>query len=371
MLAAVYLLPVLACLLLHFGFNFRGEWTAYLWVIIFGEATIGALHYYAYRHLTSAKEYMGAIVTRITYEEPWTELIERTERRTDSRGNSYNVTRIEEKYHPEKYHFLTSLGSTFACPSGFFDMVRNVWAIPGYGVSWSGRNIRGGTRYGREYSFYDLPEDARTCSGSWVPVTELHTYRNKIRRSNSIFKFERISKEEARQLGLYDYPKIRHFDAPCILSSHYAVPPEADFIFRQFNARIAPKAQMRLYILIFDASAGICISEKQRAYWQGGHKNEFTICIGLTAKGEIGWARAFSWADTQTLEVETASWIEAQKKIDWHELFRFLAINIDRWKRKEFKDFDYITVDLPPLYAAGIVAASLLENTAAVAIALS
>lgn len=362
MIAFAYLIPVITCLLLHFEFDYEGKWTTYMWIMIFGEGATVALHWFFYNLCTSRTEYLGSLVEDIVHEESWTELIERTETKTDSNGKSYTVRRIDERYHPEKYYFHTTRGSEIGTDYDFFVYVRDLWKLPRTRLSWSGRSIKGGVRYGTQYERSDFEQAEYENPENWVPVTEKNSYTNKIRASNSIFKFEEISREEARELRLHDYPEISGHDSCCILSNDIEVPRDADDLFRKFNARYAPEVQMRLYVLLFDARKGIAISERQRAYWQGGNKNEFVVCIGMTGDNEVEWARAFSWADEQLLEVDTARWLMDNRDMDWERFYNWLRSHVPVWKRKEFSDFSYIRVTLPLWQILTTMALSAMVN---------
>lgn len=371
MVGIIYLVPVLACLLLHFEFDYDGKWTAYLWTILWGEVTVGLLHWLFYKVYTSRTEYLGSMVRDINYEESWTELVEVSETKTDSKGNSYTVKRIEERYHKEKYYFHTTRGTKIKTDYGFYSFVRDLWKLPCTELSWSGNHIKGGVRYGSCYEMSDFDETERENPKNWVPITESHSYTNKVQASNSIFKFEKIDKKQASEMGLLDYPAIYSHDAPCVLSNDILVPKAVDELFRKFNARYAPEYQMRLYILLFDSSKGISISEHQRAYWQGGNKNEFVVCIGMKSNVEIEWARAFSWADEQSKEVKTSEWLMKHSNIDWEKFYSWLRWNLMDWKRKEFKDFDYISISLPLWQILIIFLLSIAENALAIYLIVS
>lgn len=366
MVAIAYLLPAIACLLLHFGFRYGGDWTAYAWIFGCGEATVGLCHWAFMRSFTSCEEYLGSTVSSIHYEAPWTEVVVRYETRTDSKGRTYTVARRTYVYHPEKHYFRTTLGSSITTGRAYFARVRDTWGVAPRHDTWAGPHIRGGVRVGHHYNFADLPPACITDIRYWIPVTEAHRYTNKIRCSNSIFKFEKIEPAEAREHGLVDYPPIRDYDAPCILSAEVPVPPFADDMFRRFNGGVAPRSQMRLYIILFGPERSVGVSELQRAYWQGGNKNEMVVCIGTDASGaDVRWARAFSWADEQQLETDLSQWLMKGSKLDWIALYGWLDTNIVRWKRKEFKDFDYIHVSLPLKHFLWILAISVAENALA------
>ena len=214
--------------------------------------------------------------------------------------------------------------------------------------------------------FFDNPK--------WVSITEKNRYINPIKNSNSIFGFQKINKEEANKIGLYEYPTITKYDAPCILYENFNFfkVPETEILkkFRRFNAGIAPKTQMRLYILIFDYLKGINIAEQQKIYWKGGNKNEFVICLGLTSKLEVKWAYVFSWADEQNLETETTQWFLKNRRLDLDSFYNWFFNHHKKWKRKEFKDFDYISTPLQLWQILSIYFLSLLENIIALNIVL-
>lgn len=362
MTAILYIIPALACLLLHFGFRYEGDWKAYAWVFACGEATVGLLHWFFYRSFTSCEEFLGSRVRSIHYEAPWTEIVTHYETKTDSKGRTYTRVRTSYVYHPEQYYFHTTRGTRHGADAAYFSYVGRLWNVPERRDCWTGAHIRGGVRTGCHIVFDDLDALQQTDTTYWVPVTETHRYKNKIRCSNSIFKFEEIGKEEVADLGLIDYPKISRHDAPAVLSKDFMVPAYADDLFRKFNAGVAPESQMRLYILLFDWQKGAGISELQRNYWQGGNKNEFVVCVGLDPDGKVHWARAFSWADEPQLEVETAQWLMREDTLDWNAFYVWLSDNLGKWKRKEFKDFDYINVSLRLSHFLWILVLSLLEN---------
>lgn len=366
MTAVVYLVPAIACLVLYFALGFTADWRVFAWVFAAGEAVVASLHRYFYNKYTSADEYLGGIVKSVHYEAPWVELVRRTETRTDRNGRTYTRTYTVEVPHPPKYYFYTTLGSMILSDYPFFEYVCNIWKVGERRDSWYGFHIKGGRRFGWHYEFGDLDYESQCDITRWIPVTEVRKYKNKIRNSNSIFKYENISHEAAAQEGLLPYPGIGRHDAPCVLSLDFMVPEEADWLFRRFNGGIAPSVQMRLYILLFHRDRGVAIAERQRAYWQGGNKNEMVVCIGTDEDDTVAWASCFSWSDHPEVEVETAQWLIRQKKIDWQQFFAFLSENVKKWKRKEFKDFNYISVSLPLKYFLIILAASIVENAFAV-----
>jgi hypothetical protein len=101
-----------------------------------------------------------------------------------------------------------------------------------------------------------------------------------------------------------------------------------------------------MYVLVF-RNQPLEISEKQKSYWQGGNKNEFVICLGYNTKtGRIDWCNPFSWCDKPDLEIATKRYFREHPHMDLSNYPMWLESHINLWKRKEFKDFDYIENEL-------------------------
>ena len=67
------------------------------------------------------------------------------------------------------------------------------------------------------------------------------------------------------------------------------------------------------------------------------------LCLGYdTISGRITWCNPFSWSDKPDLEVATKRYFREHPRMDLSQYPEFLMKNIHLWKRKEFKDFDYI-----------------------------
>jgi hypothetical protein len=106
------------------------------------------------------------------------------------------------------------------------------------------------------------------------------------------------------------------------------------------------KKLFRVFILVWE-NKPISISEEQRSYWQGGNKNEFVVCLGYDKQHDsITWCNAFSWCDSPKLEIATKRYFLENTKMDLKEYAIWLEKNIRLWKRKNFKDFEYLQVEL-------------------------
>jgi hypothetical protein len=173
--------------------------------------------------------------------------------------------------------------------------------------------------------------------------------------------------------------------------------------FKRLNGKFGPSNQLRLWILIFENKPEM-IAEYQENYWVKGNMNELVLCIGKRGK-EIQWSHAFSWAKSDILTSAVKDEVmnlytykdstikktqpkilpvgkKLQKKIldkvgqklpanimplpnqattdtiikiksstpqlteqTWDDLYTYLNQNLNKFQRRSFKEFDYLTVE--------------------------
>lgn len=289
-------------------------------------------------------EYLGGYITKITHYDEWDEWVHKTCTRQvpagrDSKGNT--IYRIEtydcsyRDYHPEMWCYTNNKGyeAYFYNKEAFDQAMKELGNPP--------MVFRDMHRH-----YYTIDGDAQDYfyDGKVQHIRALvwkNLYRNKILASNSIFKFENISEDKAKKLGLFEYPDIIGEDQKVILGVGLGKCIHKQF--KYINSIYGAKKQFRIYVLIFKDKP-LDISEKQKSYWQGGNKNEFVLCLGYNSKkGTIDWCNPFSWCDKPKLEVATKRFFREHNKIyDLKDYAVWLEKNLHLWKRKEFKDFDYI-----------------------------
>ena len=310
-------------------------------------------------------EYHGGYMTRITHYDEWDEWIERTCTRTvhDGYDKDGNEITHEEKYdcsyreyHPERWTYVDNYGreeyfynkeefnramAELGYPKMVFrDMHRDYYTIDGDAQDY----------------FYD------GTVAHVRPLTWSRTYQNKVIASESIFKFEDISDKEAKKAKLFNYPSIQDRDQSIILGVNLG--KQTHKKFKYINAVYGRKKQFRVYVLIF-TDKPLEISERQKSYWQGGNKNEFIVCLGYNSKtGRVDWCNPFSWCDKPTLEVATKRFFRERpylaNSVDSYA--SWLQNNLHLWKRKEFKDFDYIENTLTKGQAIALLIIILIMN---------
>lgn len=336
----IFLIPIVTAGILAFKFREKTALWEYAVVFVPSLLLFFALKY-SFVYISSLdKEYLSDLVSKITYYEDWDETVMVTHTRTVSCGKGKTRTETyvvpERRYHPKRYVYETVTGETndvsedeykLICyklnmPAVFKDMHRSYRSKDGdaYVTSWN-----------------------RTRENSY-PVTWTHLYQNKVKASSySIFKYGNMSEEEIKENKLFDYPEIKNNDQNPILGFN-ATDTDIDAV-RYLNGYRGPKNQIHVFILCFN-NPSLEVAEMQKAYWQGGNKNEFVVCLGVK-NNRVIWCNPFSWSDEPMLEVKTRDYFIKHPDINFKDYAEWLDTQIDKnWHRKEFNDFNYLSIEL-------------------------
>ena len=375
-----YIFPVIACLAIHLWpgtpLPLSGDMLPFALkvdgaICCCGWLAIGLVHWLVYRSRTTCDEYLGGYANGLYFEDSWVEEIHYTTTYTDRDGNTHTEHHVRHVYHPAQYRVSYTVGrGTYVSESSFWALARQ-WQASKVPDEWFGINIVGGVRFGCHYLYDEvIRADAEAGFPRMLPITVTHAYTNKVRNSNSIFRFENISRQEAQSLDLYGYPVGNGWTVPAVLSHDITVDGAAARELDVFNAYWAPMNQMRLFVLLFDASrSDVTVAEKQRALWHGGNKNELVVCLGIDGD-KVRWSHAWSWADEPKLEAMIESWFAENTAYDLLVFARWLKGNYRVWQRKSFADFDYIRVGLTTTQSITLLFWSLVASGGAAYCAL-
>ena len=295
----------------------------------------------------SDTEYWGSYMTKIRHYDDWDEWVHKTCTRRvpagrDSKGNTIYRTETYDcsyrDYHPERWTYTDNYGSEhYFCDKAEFDRAMAELGYPKMIFVDMHRHYYTKDGDAQDYYWDGTFENSRT-------LTTWHTYTNKVIASRSIFRFEDIDKEKAKELGLFEYPEIQDYDQKSLLGVRLDRLTMKKI--KYLNGTFGSKYQFRMYILVFKDKP-LVISEQQKSYWQGGNKNEFVLCLGYNTKThKIDWCNPFSWCDSPKLEVATKRYFREHPNLNLMGYCKWLEKNINLWKRKEFKDFDYIDVEM-------------------------
>lgn len=339
----LYIIPFITALVLLMAFRKETVWWEYALVIVPPIVFTFLLKVIMVSISTTDTEYLGGYALRVTHYEDWDETVMVAHTGIISTGKvttAYTYYVPERRYHPDRYTYVSSIDSME------YDITENVYMAM--------KN-----RLNAESQFRDMHREYRTKDGDaydtyWdgkintvYDITYYHLYKNKMAASHtySILKEARITPKQAMTLGLYDYPEIDNFNIqnPILGDS---LDTESVQAIRTINAIYGKPYQFRMYICLFH-NEPMEISELQKRYWEGGNKNEFVVCLGMTNDSTVAWSNSFSWSDSPKLEVLTRDWFIEHPILNLPEYAQYISEKIpDNWERKSFEDFKYINIEL-------------------------
>lgn len=342
-----FIIPIVIALLLLFFYKKEITLLEAIGIIIPSFIIIGICYAVSYSNLTSSTEYYGDYATKITHYDDWDEWVHRTCTRhipcgVDSKGRTKYRTETYDcsyrRYHPERWIISTKNDDELYIDKLTYDKIRKMWGVEKHVMDMHRHYY---TKDG-DAQYYLWNDNLSTL----YDITTSHNYTNKIKASKSIFAFEDISKKEAQKLGLLDYPPVIEYEQNPI-NGYRKITKADEQSLRKINGFYGAKYQIRVFVNCF-YNRDLSISKKQQSYWVGGNKNEFVINVCLDSlSNKLLWVDAFSWMDEPTLEVKTEQYLRDIDSLDIVKLSNFLYDEIPQlWKRKEFTDFDYLSIEL-------------------------
>lgn len=357
--------PVIAAALLIIFFTEKIVWWEVAAMIIPSVLIILLMNTIMISSRTSDTEYFGSYTTKVIYYEAWDEEVTCTHpvyctgTRTDSKGNvstyEYECGKqhpYDVDYHSEYWSKLDNLGAEYDISKSEYNRLKEQFATKTYFVELN-----------RDY--HSIDGDAYHTNFAGQPeksdvINSEHSYTNKIKASHSIFKFENISEKEKIRWKLYDYPSIRGYYQPIVLGQKVDAITEKKLQY--LNGYFGANKQFKTFILFF-TDQNVEAALKQRSYWEGGNKNEFIICIGKDKSGNFDWVKCFSWMEKPSLEVEVEDYFNTTKDINLSKFSDWMPSKIsEHWKRRNFKDFDYLEIEVTETQMWIILIVILLYN---------
>lgn len=334
-------IPLLGVVILLTLFKHKVVWWELVVPVAAGLITIVIFTITAKYTRTLDSEYWTGTIVEARYYEDWDEwIVETCECCCDEKGN--NCTTYDcsyNEYHPAYWIVIDNNGmSRRISQSEFKRIVR---------------------KFGVQLKFKDMHRDYDTHDGDmyyavWPgtrntvePLVTQHSYKNKIQVSSNVLNYPEVSEEEKKIFKLYDYPQIIGLSQKCILGFGGATQNKAEEQLQIANALLGKKKQVRMYVLLFHDQSRRA-GTLQEAYWKGGNKNEFVVCIGLDNNNNVEWAHPFTWSDDKHSVVEMRDYLENKHgKLELISFVKELETEIEKnFKRKEFADFEYINVEL-------------------------
>lgn len=306
-------------------------------------------------------EYHGALIVKATYYESYSTWVEQTCSYTttcccDSKGGNCQTTThyYDCSYcstHNARWEVTNSLGESWGVNEDFYNYLMKKWsAIPQFVDMNRSINYYGGC--GKDGDAYDIFWDKQWNTSE--ATTTSHWYENRVQAAHTSFDFVNVTKEDVSQYSLVKYPVVKSFQQNNILgadSISWFTSYEKNRLHQwgmYLNGLLGPKNHARIYYIFFEDQPHLA-GKMQEAYWDGGNDNELVVCIGLSSKNKkIKWVYPFSWTPERKILVDMREDIMNLKAFDIDGIATITLSNVEKeWKRKDFKEFSYVTVDPP------------------------
>lgn len=308
-------------------------------------------------------EYHGALIVEARYYEYWETYVHKTCTRsvacgTDSKGRTkyctetYDCSYCDE--HPARWTVVNSLGEEFSISKEHYSALMARWkSVPRF-VELN-RDINRVWSCGKDGDMYSIKWDGNPLTAE-ASTTE-RFYENRVQAAHSSFDFPIVSKQDVKDYKLHEYPEVKRYIQYSVLGTErvkWMTASEASY-FQQWslylNGLLGPTKHARIYYLLFvDQQQETAFM--QEAYWDGGNDNELVICIGLNSSDrKLNWVKPFTWSPERKIIPDMREDIMQSRVFNVDSIVHATKTNVEmEWKRKDFKEFSYITVD-PPTWA--------------------
>lgn len=344
------IIPILTLVVLFLFFRHKTSWWEFIVPVIVSIICIVGCKLTSYYSATLATEYWTNYVVKAEYYEEWDE--EETEIVTvdDGNGKSHTETRTHTVTHPPEWKATLNDNETvISISQELYDELSQRWKNNVFVDMHRHYHTKDGDKYETEYN--------KDESKMEVIVTS-HSYVNKVKASSSIFKFKEVDKDTSM---VYDYPVLADFYMPSIIGNA-KYKDTANRLLDIANAKYGMSKECRMFMLLFK-NQPLQVAIDQENYWKGGNKNELVICLGLNNTDEIDWCYVFSWSEKDRMKVNLRNFAIEMKPFNLVEYTKFAIEEMKaQFTRKNWSDFDYLTVDVSGFAVAMTFLITILVN---------
>lgn len=301
--------------------------------------TVPTMHFLGERYQTYDVERWRGWVEKVRYYEDWNEYVHQTCTRTvgsgkNARTETYDCSYV--RYHPPYWKAYSSNSEEISITENLYKKIKE----------------RFGNSLFVELNRHYYTNDGDMYESVWnhekmklVPTCTEHVWENRVKASTNVYNWPNV---DPKLLGLYEYPSIKDvFNDPVVLGDGGPTTKKGSSRALYWNSILAREKQVNLWILFFKNKPR-SIAKDQESYWRRGKKNELVVCIGVDDHYNVTWSHVFSWTDKRDMLIDIRSHLERSTKFDLTKEVDYIAAKINKeWKRKNFSDFDYLSVDQP------------------------
>lgn len=317
--------------------------------MIAGLICIATMKYTAGKAQTMDYEYWGGYGVEAVYNEHWNEYIHRTCTRQSCSGSGKNRSCTTTTYdcsyvkdHPEYWTIEDNNRIEVNIDESQYKELARRWNNNTFrAMHHPCHTICGDayfTRWDKNWNTYEF-------------VTTVHTYENRVQAQNpnSLYGFPTVTKEQAKNEGLFEYPEIvQNYKVPTFLvegqkTGNILV---AENKINKFAAEYGFTKHIRPWFVIFNHGT-VDRCKQQQNYWKGSNKNEFVICMIMNGT-EVQDVYPFTWSEADSLRIEARDWFKMNHSNDIPKYAEWFTREAStRFKKKSFKEFSYLAVQLP------------------------
>ncbi|MFA7218917.1 MAG: hypothetical protein WC119_00130 [Synergistaceae bacterium] len=336
-----YLLLIIYCfvtMFIHFKFH-TITWYEWLGVCLIGFAVTGVFHAIAVHGMTADNEIWSGQITRAVHYPRWIEeyqvAIYKTVTHTRSDGSTYTTSEFSHyetrhRTHPEHWQAETSITRPKEIDKKFFNEI-----VQNFGDLTTEKPHKSGFDSGDPNIYV-----AYNKTGYVYPITDIRSFKNKIKASPSVFSFSKVPEGTP----VYEYPYSHWLVSARLIGTASTVIDITEF--DRLNSRLGPTKRVNVIIVGFN-SLDSQLGQWQEAKWIGGKKNDLVICYGGTTNAN--WAYCFGWTEQEIVKrnIET---IFLKFPVNDDILLKIENEIRKNYVIKDWSKFDYIRVE-PPRWA--------------------
>lgn len=331
------LIPLLAVVVLRLYFKRETVLWEYLLPLAASTIVILIFQVVVQSSRTLDHEYWINHVKKVEYYEDWDEWIDETCTRsvpcgTDEDGytqwcdETYDCSYVD--YHDEEWVMTLDDNSKFYTNESKYKELKNRWGNEEFvDMNRDYHRIDGDMYYITWDNSFETLED----------VTRKFSYKNKVQASTDVFNFQEV---DTSKYKVYDYPKVVRGEQRVLLGIYN---PTLDKYIRKKNSLIGASKQLKIFMIVYKNQPRN-VAHQQKAYWKGGNKNEFVICVGVDDSSVV-WNENFTWSEATMANVLIKDSLQNMDSLDYKAIVDH-SVNVltQHYKRKEFSDFDYLNI---------------------------
>jgi hypothetical protein len=353
-----WLIPISVIVVVNVYYRKRVMWWESLIVLLIPILLTMIIKLIGQSSVMYSNEYWNSYGLKAEYYEPWDERVScrhpiyHTEVSMDFHGNLQthqvyvgNEHPFDVDYHGPEWRLIGTDNQTLGIPQSKFEELCTRWGNKQlHDMNRHYHSINGNAYFSVWNSTFSDIE----------PIASMHNYKNKIKTSDSLFRNVDF------KLKPYDYKTVNGYMCDYIYGDNNL---EDQLLLRQWNALLGAKKKVVMMLIPYYNEPRVN-AINQEAFWKGGNKNEFILCVGITNK-IIEWVHVISWTPQIVLKEKIEREVLRMEKYDTKSVINYMGNEIqscDGVMRRDFEEFNSITVPIPTWATVLIYILSILSS---------